>query len=424
MLQVLGKYREESTRNTWRRSNPTKDLQQQMYTFYNSENEETGSSDDSSENYEEEIEDIGEQGDVDSTDLVPEDVEGATKAENRKERRYAKKAREREGDRRRREGKPRNYLLVDQYTGKPYGAGVSDWRKEVILLSKKLDPAIGQINKQPQDAVKEIAEWIEQTWEYSTPIRFEVVKDVVARGVSLRRAELWKKIRNNEPKPLDVTDRAWRSLKKELQNPATIRKSMMCSKANASRLNFGRTGPSGEVGVRERLRRQLRRSPDPEEIQHEMARDKGYGGQSKRKHIEASIMHNTVQSSLVSPFNGKDSEHLNDTEDADTAPMKSTSSLEPHTELGYGKASSEAHATSSEVEFIMDPHIRSDQFVLNLMDRLSALENSLRSKSTEVTTLTANQSGRVTEPEANVTPLEVRFTGTQIWNIVRKHSDS
>lgn len=49
-------------------------------------------------------------------------------------------------------------------------------------------------------------------------------------------------------------------------------------------MNFGRTGPSGEVGVRQRLRRALRRSPDPEEIKQEMARDKGYGGfQRERK---------------------------------------------------------------------------------------------------------------------------------------------
>lgn len=60
-------------------------------------------------------------------------------------------------------------MLVDQFTGKPYGACVGDWRKEVKLLSKKLDPSIGQINKQPLDAVKEIAEWITQTWEYSIP---------------------------------------------------------------------------------------------------------------------------------------------------------------------------------------------------------------------------------------------------------------
>lgn len=96
----------------------------------------------------------GEEGADDETDIVPEDLHGETEAEKRKERRIAKKAREREGDRRRKEGKPRNYLLVDQFIGKPYGAGVGDWRKEVKLLSKKPDPSIGQINKQPLDAVK------------------------------------------------------------------------------------------------------------------------------------------------------------------------------------------------------------------------------------------------------------------------------
>lgn len=54
--------------------------------------------------------------------------------------------------------------------------------------------------------MKEIAEWIQQTWEYITAIRFEVFKEVIARGVSLRRTELWKKIGNNEPKPENVTD--------------------------------------------------------------------------------------------------------------------------------------------------------------------------------------------------------------------------
>lgn len=242
MLQVAHTQREGYTEIRGRQTNPRTELQQQIYTFYNSQNGESGSSDDSSENYEEEIEDLGEEGDAHADDLVAEDVNGKTEADRRKASRYAKNAGEREGDRRRWEGKPRNYLLVDEYTWKPYGVGVSDWRKEVMLLSKQLDLATGQINKQPQDAVKEITEWIQKTWEYSTPIRFEVVKEVIARGVSLRLAELWRKIRGNEPKPEDVTDRAWKSLKKELQNPASIHKSMMCSKANASRINFGRTG--------------------------------------------------------------------------------------------------------------------------------------------------------------------------------------
>jgi len=65
----------------------------------------------------------------------------------------------------------------------------------------------------------------------------------------------WNKIRNNEKKPEFVSDQSWRSLQRQLESPATIRKSENCNKANASRVFFGRTGPSGEVGVQERLRR-------------------------------------------------------------------------------------------------------------------------------------------------------------------------
>lgn len=122
-----------------------------------------------------------------------------------------------------------------------------------MLLSRKLDPAIGNINRQPESMVKEIADWIQHIWEYSGPIKDNYVKEVIARGVTLRRSELWKKIRLEEPKPDDVSDWTWRSLARQLESPATIRKSESCSRANASRVNFGTTGPSGEVGVGERL---------------------------------------------------------------------------------------------------------------------------------------------------------------------------
>lgn len=87
------------------------------------------------------------------------------------------------------------------------------------------------------------------------PISDKYVKETIARAVLLRRLELWRKIRLGESKPDDVSDRNWRSLAREVENPSTIRKAEICSRANASPLNFGRTGPSSEVGVRERLKR-------------------------------------------------------------------------------------------------------------------------------------------------------------------------
>lgn len=46
--------------------------------------------------------------------------------------------------------------------------------------------------------------------------------------------------------------------------------------ANAARLSKGRTGPKGEEGIKEELYKQLGRDADPDEVQYEMNRKKGY----------------------------------------------------------------------------------------------------------------------------------------------------
>ena len=146
------------------RSNTPQIVPRTEYSFYDEEGEDR-STEDSDEDYDHrENEEVVEEEDLGSQRLLDQEEEPVadymhceTEAEKRQERRRAKVAREREGERRRREGLPRNYLLVDEHTKKPYGAGVGNWRKELMLLSKKLDPAIGQINKQPPNIVKEIA---------------------------------------------------------------------------------------------------------------------------------------------------------------------------------------------------------------------------------------------------------------------------
>lgn len=108
VLQERGKAPEQNVDNRGRKSQATRQQQQQTYSFYNSENE-TESSDDSEENYEAEGEDEEEQGNADAQEFVADNLICETEAEKRKERRQAKVALEREGDRRRREGLPRNY---------------------------------------------------------------------------------------------------------------------------------------------------------------------------------------------------------------------------------------------------------------------------------------------------------------------------
>ncbi|KAG0591288.1 hypothetical protein KC19_1G164000 [Ceratodon purpureus] len=253
-----------------------------------------------------------------------------------------------------------------------------------MLLSKKLDPAIGQINKQPPHVVKEIADWIQHTWEYSTPIQFEVVKEVIARGVTLRRAELKQRITRREPKPEDVSDRTWRSLSRELENPATKVKSLNCSRANAARINFGRTGPSGEVGVREKLRRRLRRSPEPHEVDFEMARDKGYGGRSKRLRIENSDMEGRGKA-VASGSRwtlGSEERDFSDEPQQGTAEYESEPMLPEIRDLndgrGEGTRINSAPPGSLLESRIPDEQILTNPFVLKLMERIAALERRVQ----------------------------------------------
>lgn len=301
-----------------------------------------------------------------------------SKAEKRKERRQEKALLEKQGEKRRKEGRPRNFLLVDEITKKPYSVGVGEWRKELMLLSRDLDPAIGNINKQPEGAVAEIAEWIQETWEYSSPVKFEFVKEVIARGVTLRRVDLWKRIRNGEEKPTGVSDRSWRTLERQLENPASIRKSENCRIANASRVNFGRTGPSGEVGVRQRLRRILRRSPDPEEVRFEMARDKGFGGQRGRDESNLNVMHGsgrrralTMDMANKRPRSGNsDEDRCMVHEDSDRRQIESEE--ENVDDLAVG--GSRDMVVRGSISSLSIEEISKHPFVLMMMQRLEAVE--------------------------------------------------
>ncbi|KAG0572315.1 hypothetical protein KC19_VG084200 [Ceratodon purpureus] len=64
-------------------------------------------------------------------------------------------------------------------------------------------------------------------------------------------------------------------------------KSEQMKRANACRKSKGRTGPIGVAGVTERLRVRLGRTPDPEEIQEEVTRDKGGDRRSRRPRLDS-----------------------------------------------------------------------------------------------------------------------------------------
>lgn len=204
------------------------------------------------------------------------------------------------------------------------------------------------------------------------------MKEVIAHGVSLRRSELWKKIRMEEPKPDDVSDRTWKSLKRELESPATVRKQENCSRANASRVNFDRTGPSGEVGVCQRLPRRFGRSPDPEEVTFEMAQDKGYGGRSKRNEPSQNVMHARQMVAVTmedGSISGRSGHEQRESPGRDSSPPP-TSDV-PH-EFGVKENTNVELAQDKEVASgvlgISKEQLAQHPMVICMMQRLEALE--------------------------------------------------
>ena len=246
------------------------------------------------------------------------------------------------------------------------------------------------------------------------------MKEVIARGVSLRRTELWKKIRNNEPKPEDVSDRTWRSLKRELENPATIKKAQHCSKANASRMNFGRTGPSGSVGVRERLRKRFRRSPDPERIRFEMARDKGYGGRSKRMQNKENVMHGSQHASpgsfeVARVTDVLGNPYLDETEVACNPHVTCGSPVQIHDEIESEARPTTGNIGSGGVHTMSEEQLACNPFVMKLMERIAALEGHQSIIPIEVAAVTAKKlSTKVTKDGVEPIAVAVNTTSMEV----------
>lgn len=82
---------------------------------------------------------------------------------------------------------------------------------------------------------------------------------------------------------MHIDHEVWERLVKYASSAQCEEKSEQGRKANASRRTFGRTGSRGVNGVRERLREEFNRSPDPDEMERELQRDKGYGGYKKKR---------------------------------------------------------------------------------------------------------------------------------------------
>ena len=210
--------------------------------------------------------------------------EGSKEVESRKrrERRKRQWARETERQQREQRGLKGQYLSVS-YQGIPYGFGVGAWRQELNKLCAALDPSVTNIRYQTEESMATLRQRLKENFEYSAPVDREYIRKLAGKSVTQRRSRLITTMNAGGSKPTGMNDDVWHRLDCIRKDPGREYLSQRMKHANALRINKGWTGPKGEEGITDDLYKALGRNPNPEEVQREMRRNKGYGGVSQKR---------------------------------------------------------------------------------------------------------------------------------------------
>jgi hypothetical protein len=243
-----------------------------------------------------------EETEDDEKDHLPE------RAEDRRRRRQRQGAQEQETAQRHREAKKPFYLTLDG-EGKPYRQGRPAWIMEIGKLASGLDPSCTDIRSQTYESVTLFKTRLSESFDYSGTLNDGYLRSLMGRAVTSKRAELIKKIKNGEPQPLHIDHQVWYRLIKLAASRQCKEKSEQGRYANAMRRTYGRTGSGGVHGVRERLRERFNRSPDPDEMEAELNRGKGFGGVKQKRRMvkleKESKQGFSENDSMASPSGGR-----------------------------------------------------------------------------------------------------------------------
>ena len=235
-------------------------------------------------------------------------------AVDRRTRRHRQAAQEKEITQRKRDGKKPFYLTLDA-EGKPYGVGKPAWVAEIGKVAIGLDASCTNIRSQTYEAVTNFKARLNDNFEYSGTLNDDYLRSMMGKAVTKKRGELIALINKGGTQPLHIDHEVWERLVKLAASRQRQEKSEQGRYANACRRSFGRTGSRGINGVKERLREQLNRSPDPDEMEFELSRDKGYGRYKTKRGLvkleEESPDPSTAENSMQSPSRLPLSEQLN-----------------------------------------------------------------------------------------------------------------
>ena len=200
---------------------------------------------------------------------------------DRRTRRYKEAVREEAKTERRRQGKKPFYLTLCP-EDKPYGPGRAAWIAIVNKLAAGLNPSCTHIRNQTHESMCILKDWLNDDFEYSRDLNEDYLRGLLGKAVTRKRTQLLSYIKDNKKPAFHVDEDVWLRLEKLARNDQRLSKTEHGRYANRCRRLVGRTGSVGEAGVRERLRELYGRSPHPEEVMHEMHREKTIGNQERK----------------------------------------------------------------------------------------------------------------------------------------------
>ena len=179
--------------------------------------------------------------------------------------------------------------------GRPYGPGRAAWIADINKLAGGLDPSCTDIRKQAHGDICIFKDRLNEQFEYSSDVSEYHLRGLIGKAVTRRRMELITLINSNGGHPLNFDKDIWKRLEMLASSKQREKRTEQGRYANKCRRTVSRTGAAGEEGIQERLREVFGRSPEPNEVDQEMQRDKGYGkaklrtsGESKNRHHEHS----------------------------------------------------------------------------------------------------------------------------------------
>jgi hypothetical protein len=221
-----------------------------------------------------------------------------------------------------------------------------------------------------------LEERLAEIFEYSHKISSNYIRSCVSHNVIQWHAKLWGMQKQRQSRPEGLSVKNWQTLERIRMNPEREHLTQTRKYANVCQLNLGRTGPKGELGIKEDLRRDLCREPDPNEVTREMRRDKGYGRLIKKNGSTPPIQSLDLET-------GDSVLHLSDNFNSDE-----DGTLLPGTRKLYGKGGYGKNAGTVDMAYVKA-----------LERQVRALKSLNMSKATNGSSTSANDSG----PSAEIT---------------------